>query len=186
MSRLLLFTALAVTLAACSSDDAADDVSNEPASIADAADAIEPMPPASGAPSAPSVSGATLVDRVAEAADLTTLRRLLRESGLADSLAAEGPFTLFAPTDEAFAAAGDLPTYPAAVRQLLLGHVLPFRIQTDGMDFEQSVGTLGGSQIAIAPGAPPAVSSGGARAQIARADLDASNGVVHVITTVLR
>ncbi|MEM1056426.1 MAG: fasciclin domain-containing protein [Bacteroidota bacterium] len=188
MSRLLLVAALAVALSACGSEENAD----PPASIADTAEAIEAMPPAgtdsavSGPSAPPALSGATIVDRVAEAGDLTTLSRLLRESDVADDLAAEGPFTLFAPSNEAFAAAGDLPADAEAVRSLLLGHALSFRMTAVDMDIEQSVQSVGGSSISVVPGSPPAVSSGGSRAMLVRTDLDAANGVVHIIDSVLR
>ena len=111
-------------------------------------------------------------------------RRLLRESGLAETLAAEGPYTLFAPSDDAFADV-DLGDDPGALRDVLLAHVLPFRTLAADMDFEQTVESMGGTEIAIVPGSPPAVASGGTRAALVRTDLDAANGVVHVIDAVL-
>ncbi|HIG75690.1 MAG TPA: fasciclin domain-containing protein [Bacteroidetes bacterium] len=187
MTRLLLTGLLALTMTACGSEEP-----EEPASISETAASIEPMP-AAGADGGtladaprPSTSGATVVDRVAETGDLTTLRRLLRESGVVEDLAAEGPFTLFAPSDAAFAAAGDLPSDPEAVRALLLAHALPFRVPSADLDIEQSVGSVGGPELNLAPGSPPTVSRGGTRATIVRADLDATNGVLHVIDSVLR
>ena len=83
MPRVLVLAALAVLLAACESDEP------QPSeSIADAAEAIQPLPATLPPGSAPSVSGATVVDVVAEAPGLTTLRRLVglwSRSGIAMS-----------------------------------------------------------------------------------------------------
>ena len=177
MARFALILALAVAFSACGSEEP-----EAPPSISDAAEALQPLPSTPPA----RVSGATIVDLVAEAPDLTTLRRLLRESGVAEDLSAEGPFTLFAPSDDAFREAGELPTGPDAIRQLLLGHVFSFRATSADMDFEQTVASLGGSDITVRPGSPPSVSSGGTSASVSRSDLDAGNGVVHVIGGVLR
>ena len=183
MSRFsILLLALALPLAACGSDE--PDASG---SIADAAESVEALPASGGPGERPTVSGATVVDVVAEAPELTTLRRLLRESGMAETLVAEGPYTLFAPSDDAFAAAGlgSLTEDPEALRAVLSAHVLPFRMMSADLDFEQTVENVGGTQLSILPGSPPAVASGGVRASVVRADLDAANGVVHVIDAVL-
>ena len=162
MKRLAL--ALLLPLAACGSDDAPDDA-DAPGSIAEAAESIEALP-ASGAPEAQSVSGATVVSRVSEASDLNTLDRLLRESGVAETLAGEGPFTLFAPSDAAFQGMDieALLADPGALRAVLTGHALPFRTLSDGMDFEQTVETMGGTNLDIVPGTPPSVAQRPARA----------------------
>ncbi len=179
MTRLLLLLAL-LPLAACG----ADDTPAPDGSIAEAANTIEALP-ASGAPEAS--GGATVVSQVAGASDLKTLAALLRETGLDTELSAEGPFTLFAPSDAAFEAI-DLAAARAdmdGLRSLLRAHVLPFRVLSPDMDFEQSVETSNGTMLDVLPGTPPAVASGGARAAVVRADLDAANGVVHIVDTVL-
>ena len=182
MRRPALLLIALLPLAACGENDTAS--GDATGSIAEAAGEIEAMPPAS-APEAATVGGATVVDVIGEAQDLTTLRRLLRESGLAETLASEGPYTLFAPSDAALADLDTSTMSPEAIRALLLGHALSFRTLSADMDFEQTVETIGGTQLSITPGTPPSIASGGARASIVRPDLDAANGVVHVIDGVL-
>lgn len=181
MRHLAFALALALPLSACGGDDdaPADDA------LPSVSDGIEALPATT--PEAPTVSGATIVDLVAEAPELTTLSRLLRESGVAESLAAEGPFTLFAPSDDAFQGADldALAADPAALRAVLESHALAFRTFAADLDFEQTVEALSGAQVSIAPGDPPTLTSGGVRARLVRTDLDAANGIVHIIDAVL-
>ncbi|OZC03193.1 fasciclin domain-containing protein [Rubricoccus marinus] len=182
MTRSALLLALLLPLAACGSDDTPE----ADGSIADAANAIEALPASDGTNASPA-GGATVVDMVADARDLTTLRRLLRETGLVDELAAEGPYTLFAPSDDAFAAI-DLDAASSdmeALKATLRSHVLPIRMLSGDLDFEQSIEAASGAVLDVVPGSPPAVASGGVRATVLRADLDATNGVVHVVDAVL-
>lgn len=118
-----------------------------------------------------------------------TLHAALRDTGLESLLAGEGPLTIFAPTDDAFAA---LPAEtrerlldPAgrdALTALLRGHVVPGMILADEMlGRTVEVGTLAGAPLEI--DARTIFSVGGA-GLLAR-DIPASNGVVHVIDRVL-
>ncbi|MEL6617142.1 MAG: fasciclin domain-containing protein, partial [Bacteroidota bacterium] len=182
MRHLSLAFATALLLSACGGDSS--DTSDDADALPSVSEGIEALPPAT--PEAPAVSGATVVDVVAEAPELTTLARLLRESGVADALAAEGPFTLFAPSDTAFEGADldALAADPEALQAVLQSHALAFRTFAADLDFEQTVEALSGAQLAIAPGDPPSVSSGGVLARLVRTDLDSANGIVHVIDAV--
>jgi uncharacterized surface protein with fasciclin (FAS1) repeats len=125
-----------------------------------------------------------VVEVIGRTPTLSTVASLIETAGLAETLTGEGPYTLFAPSDEALAGA-DLPSSPEAARALLLAHALPFRTLAADLDFEQTVETIGGTSLDVVPGSPPAVASGGVRARVTTPDLDAGNGVVHIIDAVL-
>ena len=169
-------------LVACGTDEPEP----APGPAAQAAETVGALPPA-----APATGGVTVVDRAGERADLATFASALRASGLADSLAAEGPFTVFAPSDDAFDALPDgaldaLLADDEALRTALLAHVLPFRMPSVDLDLEQTVETLGGTDLTIVPTSTGAtLRAGGASATVTAPDLDAPNGVLHVIDTVL-
>ncbi len=172
--RLALLLALAVTAASCS-------------------DPAEPTPAPTETPSPPAADGRqSVADVVATSPRLQTLNRLLQSSGLAATLADTATaYTLFAPTDDAFAALGDaaveaLDADAEAARAALLAHVLPTRMLSIDVFPDLSIETTGGTEITFAEaGDGLAVRSGGVTARITDADLDADNGVVHLIDTVL-
>jgi len=123
--------------------------------------------------------------------DLSTLVAALTAGGLTDCLSGEGPFTVFAPTNEAFAkietkALNALLQNKAALDKVLEYHVLEMRLHgTELMDVK-SVKTLEGENVAISNG------KGASRyvikvnnAKVLTADVAASNGIVHIIDTVL-
>lgn len=121
--------------------------------------------------------------------NLSTLATALRLTGLDATLAAGGPFTVFAPTDAAFAAlpAGtlnNLVANPTQLAQVLLFHVASGQVLSSQLANGQQVPTLraGARPLAIT------IAGGGARvdnANVAIADVRAVNGVVHVIDQVL-
>jgi uncharacterized surface protein with fasciclin (FAS1) repeats len=139
--------------------------------------------------SAPAQARADIVDTAVRAGQFNTLATALKAAGLVDTLKGPGPFTVFAPTDAAFAAlpAGTVesllkPENRAKLVAILTYHVVPGRVtaaQVSGMD---SATTVQGGKVAIR-------SSGGAvtvnGARVVSADVAASNGVIHVIDTVL-
>lgn len=110
----------------------------------------------------------------------------LEAAGLADDLKQEGPFTLFAPSDEAFG------TVPADTLEAVLGdreklsailrnHVVSGRLSSSDLARVPSVQTLLGLRLAIA--ARPGVTINDARMGVS--DIEATNGVIHVIDRVL-
>ena len=113
----------------------------------------------------------------------------LSHAGLVSALQGEGPFTVFAPTDDAFAAAGiDLTTFDtdeenATLSDILLYHVVSGSVYasdvTDGMNAE----ALNGDDLSFAVSSDGTVMVNGAT--VTSADVMASNGVIHVIDTVL-
>jgi len=182
--------ALALTLAACGDDgnDDADVPVEEPAE----APAEEPMEePAEEPMEAPAEPG-TIVDVAASTEGFSTLVAAVEAAGLVETLSGEGPFTVFAPTDDAFAAALDALGLTAeelladteTLTSILTYHVVPGEVPSS------DVVTLDGQSVATVNGAEVAISVDGETvmvndATVTAVDVEASNGVIHVIDTVL-
>jgi uncharacterized surface protein with fasciclin (FAS1) repeats len=138
--------------------------------------------------------GLTIAQAVAEDGRLTKLTAALEKTGLAETLSEPGSFTLLAPTDEAFS---DLPqdyvdelfaNPDGELRDILLMHVLPIRVTAAEIPDELIVGTLGGNTIQFAVADETLMIDGATivqSAEIVQTDIEASNGVIHVIDTVL-
>jgi len=127
-----------------------------------------------------------IVDVAVGAGTFETLVAAVTAAGLVDTLKGPGPFTVFAPTDEAFAAlpAGTIEALLAdipALTAILTYHVVPGRVMstdlTDGMMAE----TVNGQSVTI--GTMNGVTVDGAN--VITADIEASNGVIHVIDAVI-
>ena len=128
-----------------------------------------------------------IVQTAIAAGQFTTLASLLTKAGLADTLATGGPFTVFAPTDAAFAKVpkatlAALAKHPAQLRSVLLYHVVPGSVTASDVAKLSSAKTLEGSSVLIK------VNKGGVfvnRAKVTTPDVMAGNGVIHVIDKVL-
>ena len=121
------------------------------------------------------------------AGNFTTLVKAIEAAGLAETLQGEGPFTIFAPTDEAFAKLpqGQLDSLladPAKLRVLLLGHVVPTKVTSADAASQGSATTVAGATVAIAK-SDSSVKVG--NANVVQADIAASNGVVHAVDAVI-
>ena len=113
----------------------------------------------------------------------------MKAAGLVDTLKGPGPFTVFAPTDEAFAKlpAGTLetllkPENKAKLQSILTYHVVAGRVMSQDVVKLHSAKTVEGGSIAIK------TVNGGVmvnNAHVTKADIVASNGVIHVIDTVI-
>jgi uncharacterized surface protein with fasciclin (FAS1) repeats len=130
----------------------------------------------------------TVVDIIVNSADHTTLETAVIAAGLADDLSGDGPFTVFAPTDAAFAAlpAGVLDALLAdptgALAQVLLYHVVSGEALSSSLSNGQTITTLQGQDVTVS------ITGGNVfinDAQVIVADIMADNGVVHVINAVL-
>jgi uncharacterized surface protein with fasciclin (FAS1) repeats len=131
----------------------------------------------------------SIVDIAVEDGRFTTLVTALEAAGLVEALQGEGPFTVFAPTDEAFAALPEgtvegLLADMEALTQVLLYHVV------DGKVMAAQVVELDGKQVETLSGESLSVMIDGEAvmindAQVILADVEASNGVIHVIDSVL-
>ncbi len=134
-------------------------------------------------------AGKTIVDIAVEDGRFTTLVTALQEADLVEALQAEGPFTVFAPTDDAFAALpeGTLEALIAdkeALANVLLYHVLQGKVMSD-----QAV-ELAGQEVEMLSGDTVLISLDGDILKINEsaviiADIEALNGVIHVIDAVL-
>ena len=130
----------------------------------------------------------TVVEIIVNSADHDTLEAAVIAAGLADDLSGAGPFTVFAPTDAAFAAlpAGTIDALLAdptgALAQILLYHVVGSQALSTDLSNGMTITTLEGSDVTVT------IDSNGVfinNAQVIVADLLADNGVVHVIDAVL-
>jgi uncharacterized surface protein with fasciclin (FAS1) repeats len=142
--------------------------------------------PAPQTPEAPAMP-ASVVDVAMSSPDHTTLVEALQVAGLVETLRGEGPFTVFAPTDAAFAklpegALQDLLADPEQLGMVLQHHVVPGKVMAADVAGIDEAETLAGTSFPVdASGAGVMVGD----AQVAATDLEAENGVVHVIDTVL-
>ena len=131
-----------------------------------------------------------IVDTAVGAGSFTTLVAAVQAAGLVDTLKGDGPFTVFAPTDEAFAKlpAGTVesllkPENKDKLVQILTYHVVPGEVTSAALAGKQlSVATVEGSEVAV-NGMGSGVTVDGAN--VVSADIMASNGVIHVIDTVI-
>jgi len=128
-----------------------------------------------------------IVDTAVGAGQFKTLVKLVQEADLVDALRGEGPFTVFAPTDEAFA---KLPKSQVdallkdkeALRRVLLYHVVQGKVMASDVTKMRSAKTLQGQNINIR------VRNNTVRindAKVVKADIVCSNGVIHVIDKVI-
>jgi uncharacterized surface protein with fasciclin (FAS1) repeats len=112
-----------------------------------------------------------IVETARDAGSLTTLLAAVDAAGLGETLAEGGPFTLFAPSDEAFAKLPDVLTY----------HVVPGRVTAADAAGLSSASTVQWSELPISIDGGVHVG----HASVVSADIDASNGLIHVIDRVL-
>ena len=133
---------------------------------------------------------ADIVDTAVKAGQFKTLAAALKAADLIDTLKGKGPFTVFAPTDAAFAnlpagTVGDLlkPENKAKLVKILTYHVVPGKIMSTSLAGKKTdAKTVEGSNISIdATKGGVTVNS----AKVTSADVAADNGVIHVIDTVL-
>ncbi len=128
-----------------------------------------------------------IVDTAVAAGQFKTLVKLVQEADLVDALRGEGPFTVFAPTDAAFA---KLPKAQVdallkdkeALKQVLLYHVVSGKVMSKDVVKLRSAKTLQGQNVNIR------VQNKVVRindARVVRADIECSNGVIHVIDKVI-
>lgn len=150
------------------------------------------LPPTEEAATEAAPAAAAPVGNIAEVATaagaFNTLLTAVQAAGLVDELTGEGPFTVFAPTDEAFAAlpAGTLDTLLAdpegALRDILLYHVVAGKVMSTDLSDGMTAETLQGAPITIS------IADGAVKvneANVVTADVEASNGVIHVIDAVI-
>ena len=179
VKALVILAIIAVTLAACSDDTATEEKMVEETSTAPQAEQIQEE--------SKTEESKTIVDIAVEDGRFTTLVTALQAAELDSVLAGEGPFTVFAPTDDAF---GKLPegtiaslleTIPA-LKNILLYHVVSGNVLAADVVTLESAVTLQGQTVSIS------VMGGVVKindSQVVITDIQGSNGIIHVIDTVL-
>lgn len=174
---LVAFTALGLSLGCATSPDpaTADNASN--------ADAPTEQAPAE------STESSDIVDTAVAAGSFETLVAAVKAADMVDVLKGDGPFTVFAPTDEAFAKlpAGTLddllkPENKAKLQAILKYHVVAGKVSSKQVVTMSDAETVEGSKIMIE------ASDAGVKineANVIKADIDCTNGVIHVIDSVI-
>ncbi|MBM6619652.1 fasciclin domain-containing protein [Bacillus suaedaesalsae] len=128
-----------------------------------------------------------IVDTAVAAGQFNTLAAALQKAGLVETLKGKGPFTVFAPTDEAFAkllkdlniTAEEL-LAREDLKDILLYHVVPGKVLSTDLKDGMKVKTVSGKEVTISLD-PVQVN----KSNVVKADVLASNGVIHVIDAVL-
>jgi uncharacterized surface protein with fasciclin (FAS1) repeats len=134
----------------------------------------------------------TIVDVATAAGDFNTLVAAVEAAGLTETLSGPGPFTVFAPTDEAFAAAlealgmtaDELLADTETLTSILTYHVIAGEVpSTDVVTMDgQSVATVNGAEIKVTVDGDSVMVND---ATVTAVDIAASNGIIHVIDSVL-
>ncbi len=162
--------AAALTLAACGSDDEASEDTVAEDTVAEEV-----------------VADGDIVAVASGNPDFSTLVAALSAAGLVETLQGKGPFTVFAPTDAAFAALPEgllekllLPENIAVLTAILTYHVVPGKVMSTDVT-AGDVATVEGSTIAITTDMGVMVNG----ANVVAVDVAASNGVIHVIDAVI-
>jgi uncharacterized surface protein with fasciclin (FAS1) repeats len=129
-----------------------------------------------------------IVDTAVNAEGFETLVAAVEAAGLVETLKGEGPFTVFAPTDEAFAALPEgtvedllLPENKDQLTAILTYHVVPGKVMSGDLTDGMTAATIEGSDVTI-------MTEGGVMvndASFVQPDIEASNGVIHVIDKVI-
>ena len=129
-----------------------------------------------------------IVDTAVGAGSFTTLVAAVQAAGLVDTLKGEGPFTIFAPTDEAFAALPEgtiatllLPKNKDKLISILTYHVVSGKVMSTDLSNGMMATTIQGDNVTI-------MTENGVRvngAKVVTADIETSNGVIHVIDAVI-
>ena len=135
------------------------------------------------------MSSMDIVDVAAEAGSFKTLIAAATAADLVDALKGEGPLTVFAPTDEAFANLPEgtvemllKPENKAKLQAVLLYHVVEGKVTSDKVVTLDEAKTLQGENVEIAVKMDKVYVN---NAQVVAVDVEASNGVIHVIDAVL-
>ena len=146
-----------------------------------------PAAASQAAPAAPAKAQANIVQTAGKAGQFDTLISLLKSAGLASTLSGKGQFTVFAPTDAAFAKVPKatltaLGKDKAQLKAVLLYHVVKGKVTASKVVKLSSAPTLNGKSV------PIRTKSGGVfvgGAKVTTADVMTSNGVIHIINRVL-
>lgn len=169
--------AITLTAAACSDDD-------------DASATTTTEAPAE----TPAEVAGTIVDVAAGNADFSTLVTAVTAADLVETLSGDGPFTVFAPTNDAFAALPEgtldeltLPENEDTLTGILTYHVVAGEVMSTDLSDGQEVETVQGEilTVGVSDSGVTLTDAGGNTVNVVAADVDASNGVIHAIDGVV-
>jgi len=190
---LALLGAVTLLAAACGDDGGDDDASGDDTATTEAMD--EEMEETTTTESMDEEDdmaedeGDDIVDTAVAAGDFTTLVAAVQAAGLVDTLKGEGPLTVFAPTDEAFAKlpAGTVenllkPENKDKLISVLTYHVVPGKVTAGEVVNLSSAKTVNGRSLSIRTSDGKVMVD---NAQVTATDIMASNGIIHVIDTVV-
>jgi uncharacterized surface protein with fasciclin (FAS1) repeats len=129
-----------------------------------------------------------IVETAVGAGSFTTLVAAVQAAGLVETLSGEGPFTVFAPTDEAFAALPEGTVESLLMEEnrdqlvaILTYHVVPGAVMSTDLSDGMTAATVQGADITVSLGDSVMIND----ATVVTADIEASNGVIHVIDSVI-
>ncbi len=129
-----------------------------------------------------------IVDTASEAGSFSTLLAAAEAAGLVETLKGDGPFTVFAPTDDAFAALPEgtvdsllLPENKDQLTSILTYHVVPGKVMSTDLSDGMTAATVQGEEITVSLGDNVMIND----ATVVTPDVEASNGVIHVIDSVI-
>ena len=177
-------------IAACTPNDTAEVPPTTPPPAIDV-NTPEPVPPTTTTPTSPiATTDEDIADVVEDNSSLKTLANLIDEADLEDTLDDAGPYTLFAPSDQAFAALPEAtrqrllqPQNRELLREVLTYHVVPGQLSASQLQ-SQEIQTLGNNPVNIqVDQANNQVRINDAR--VTQPDIQASNGVIHIIDRVI-
>lgn len=136
---------------------------------------------------ATSPSPVSTAETIAGNPQLSTLNGLIVKAGLVDTLKGAGPFTVFAPSNEAFAKVpaktlSDIGADPARLRAVLTYHVIPAKVMAADVKSNSNVKTVNGANVGVSKAGEFVTVEDG---MVQKADLNATNGVIHIIDSVL-
>lgn len=132
-------------------------------------------------------SAADIVDTAVSAGNFKTLVTAVKAAGLVDTLKGEGPFTVFAPTDAAFAKlpAGTLESLlknPEALKKVLTYHVVAGKVMAADVVKVESAQTVEGESVKVTVNGDAVMID---KANVVKTDIVCDNGVIHVIDSVI-
>ena len=194
MAGIALAGTLALVGAACGDDDDSADGSVATTEAGAGEDTTSGMSDAGEGEASASEQPDTVVDVAASDENFSTLVTAVDAAGLAGTLSGGGPFTVFAPVNDAFAAlpAGTVDTLLASENQaqltsVLTYHVVPSKVLSSDLSDGMTVTTVQGQPLTVGVqgNAVTLTDASGNTASVIQADVEAGNGVVHVIDHVL-
>ncbi|MEM9838800.1 MAG: fasciclin domain-containing protein [Pseudomonadota bacterium] len=189
MSRALTFAAsssIFLLLMACGGPDPASDAAEQTSSP------VEAESETSGEEEAPAMR--SMAELLRDEPRLSSLAAAVEAAGMTDQLSSEGPYTLFAPSNDAFAALPSAvsldilsaPENSELLKTIISYHVVPMALQRDDLGAEEQLSTLSGAPLPVTiNGSIVAVGNEAATALIVIPNLEVANGVIHIVDSVL-